>query len=107
MDTPNVTILRLSVNGVEIAINSINEHVSIQIATQTPENVVITAVESGAPGIIGPDIDFNLGELVDEAVKKQREFLANSPECEDDKLAREYAEFHRHKFFNKILPMSN
>jgi len=82
MANPNVTILRLSVNGVEIAIDSINEHVGIRIATKKPENVVITAVESGAPGIIGPDdIDFNLGELVDESVKTQREFLAYSPEC--------------------------
>lgn len=39
--------------------------VEIRVNTREPENIKIVAENSGTPGIIGPDLEFNLKQMID------------------------------------------
>lgn len=74
----NTVVLRSGENEISLVptntINSVDDpkEIKIKIIQAASTNIRITVVNAGSPGIIGPDISFNLDDIVEMMIEKAK-----------------------------------
>jgi hypothetical protein len=66
-------MIRMDIRNGYITVNESHDKIIISVSGLNLDDVILTCENAGLPGIIGPDIDYNVGELVANDCNQARE----------------------------------
>jgi len=64
--------INITYDGGTITVKWVDNDVTISVNSSSLNQIEIVAEHAGSPGIIGPNITFNLESLVNKAIEEQR-----------------------------------